>query len=187
MNDVEIKSLLNRAKAYANSKRFAQHSDDFAQEVYIAYARGRKATLARLFIDFLRKEYGRTGTVGGSAKSHARLNGLSFDTPKKQGDNEVNLSDIIASPGGEPDAFGSDWRSKVLFTGRKALIADLYLDHEWTEKKIGELLGVTEAAISIQIRIIKKEIEKAALLDERLDIYNDDSEYSKLNINWITL
>ena len=187
MNDVEIKSLLNRAKAYANSKRFAQHSDDFAQEVYIAYARGRKATIEQLFVDFLRKEYGDTRSLGGSTKSHARLNGLSFDTPKKQGDNEVNLSDIIASPGGEPDAFGSDWSSKILFTGRIELIASLYLEHNWLQDEIGDLLGVSGSRISQFLKKIKKEIEKAAIFEERFDIYKDDSEYSKLSINWITI
>lgn len=49
------------------------------------------------------------------------------------------------------------------------------------------MYGVTEARISQLLKPVKREIERAMIVAETADIYRDDKEYSKLEINWITL
>jgi predicted transcriptional regulator len=67
------------------------------------------------------------------------------------------------------------------------VIASLFFDHDMRNKDISEIFGVTEAAVSQAIRTVGKEIEKAALLSEKLSEYQDDPDYSKLCVDWITI
>lgn len=68
------KILARLAKKYAYEKGYGHLADDFSQEFLIAFWQKKKCTLAQLFVDFIRQEYGRTGiygTPGSVAKSHA--------------------------------------------------------------------------------------------------------------------
>lgn len=52
---------------------------------------------------------------------------------------------------------------------------------------VAKSLGVTESRVSQLLRPIKKAIEDAAILSEVMDDYRDDPEFSKLEVEWITI
>lgn len=174
------------AKAYAVKRGHGSIAEDFAAQVVIDLIEGRPDNLDWLLTDFLRQEYGDTRSISGSAKSACRLSGRSLDQPANP-ESSMCLAECIGSP--EPDAapVGSNWRSRVVFFGKQALLASLYFDHEMNQKTIANMLGVSEARVGELLRPIKNKIENAAIMSEKYDVYRDDREYSKLEISWITL
>jgi DNA-directed RNA polymerase specialized sigma subunit len=67
------------------------------------------------------------------------------------------------------------------------MICQLYFDAEMVMADIGEMLDITESRVSQRLLIVKKEIEKVSPLSEKLSEYQDDPEYSKLCVDWITI
>ena len=55
------------------------------------------------------------------------------------------------------------------------------------EHEIAEILGITDSRVSQVLKPIKKQIQDAAIIETVADIYRDDKEYSKLEIEWIRL
>lgn len=56
-----------------------------------------------------------------------------------------------------------------------------------TELEIADILGITESRVSQIMRGVERAVGAAAVLSEVASHYNDDPEYSKLEIRWITL
>lgn len=174
------------AKEYAVKRGHGTIAEDFAAQVVIDLIEGRPDNLDWLLTDFLRREYGNTRSLSGSAKSDARISGRSLDQPAGP-EGSMCLAECIGSPEPDPDPVGSDWRSQVVLFGRAAIMAELHFDHEFDQRDIADMYGVTEARISQLLKPVKREIERAMIVAETADIYRDDKEYSKLEINWITL
>lgn len=188
MENHELIKLWERACNLAKRKGFSQCADDFAQEVAIKAFTSGFINLEWCFVDYLRKEYGRTGTPGGNARSIAMRTSKSLDAPQ-HGDDGLSLHECIGGNEPEPGCFGADWRSFVGIRGgrRKDLIYELVFDCGFTAVEAGAMLGISESRVSQLMRPIKAEIQRAAIRAEVLAEYHDDPEYSKLAIQWITL
>lgn len=77
--------LQTLAKHLARRRGFKHLGDDFAQVYCLNVWRGSRQPLRLQFIDFLRKEYGRTDKYayeGDLKKSHARLNQVLYEETK---------------------------------------------------------------------------------------------------------
>lgn len=58
-SDESLKQLWTIARNYARRKGFANHAEDFAQECVMGRVNGRTTTIGNLFVDYLRKNFGR--------------------------------------------------------------------------------------------------------------------------------
>jgi len=184
----EIKKLLAAARCYAVSQRKPDLADDFAQEAYLAYARGRKATLEQLFIDLLRKEYGDTRPSRAGAGPRGRARFVSLDQPPAPGDDGLLLHERLGRPGGDPEPERLTRGSGIYLVGRDALIHQAAFEEEMPRREIAAQLGITESRVSQIIKArIKPAIERAYVLQEAWDLYHDDPDYSKLQVGWMKL
>jgi len=182
----DIEKLLSIARSHAKKRGYESIADDFAQEVYIEYAGGRKTTIKNLFIDFLREQYGSTRHPSGRARIAAVRTQVSLDAPAGDGIDALKHEFI----GGAPDDSGpkrDPRRYDVDFRGREYLIYKLCVLDELSQDEVGEGFGLDPSRISQLLSNVKKEIVAKALIDECYDFYKDDPEYSKLSIDWITL
>lgn len=185
--DSEIRKFIRRAKSYVYKRGRHELADDFSQEAVIALITGRKATIPQLYVDFLRKEYGDLRSPHGRARSSSLLYGTSLDQPASE-DDATLLHELVPSHGGDSGPVGIDWRHRVTFRGRDALIAELRYDEGMSEKDIADILGVTESRVCQIIgRRINPQIESAVLLAERLALFHDDPEASRLLVDWIKI
>jgi len=134
------------AKLHAIRKGFDRDAEDFAQEVCLAYVRGRKATISQLFTDYLRQWYGDTRTLGGRIRSRATL--FYENEPER-------CSDGMLGPDGD------NWQCVVGFLkgSDKCIIT---LKYKWglSEAEIGNCFGVTESRICQRIKGIQGRIRK---------------------------
>lgn len=187
MQESDIKKYQEKCRVHARRQGYSELADDFAQEAIIQKAiANRKTTIRNLFIDFLRKEYGDTRTPGGRARSSAMRYGPSLDQ-KAPGDDATLLHELVASPGRDPETFGSAWRDAVAFRGRDAVIAELLLDQDASNESVASYFGVSPSRISQLMRRIKKEIESSVMFREVLPEYKSDQDASVLFVDWINI
>lgn len=208
MTNDEIKTLLMKARQHAIRYGYQEDADDFAQEAFIAIARGREPNLYHLFGDYLRKNFGDTRVRGNSAHKLRRHNRLSIDSFGEEdgGQNDRLQFELSqrANPGGSgllPESLRPDWRSRVFFEngrnrrrrrtdGRCSISGELVfelIEDGLSQLEISEICGVTEGRISQLMRDIREKTNQALTLAEVWDTYIDDSEYSKLQIDWIAI
>lgn len=189
--DYELRQYMEMARRVAKRSRYGHLADDFAQEAALRLIeKGRPTNLKTAFIDFLRAEYGRTGLhsrPGERAKAAARHSQVSLDTPVNGEPNSSTYHDVIASPGRDPEPFGGNWRDRVSFRGRDAIVFELRYEYEMSEADIGKYIGFDQRTVSRILKSINKEIQSAAIREEVEAYYRDDPEYSKLEIEWIRL
>lgn len=181
-----IRQFQFECKQHARRRRYPQEADDFAQEAAIAFVRGRKATIEQLFIDYLRARHGDARARGYCPGPGAKNREISLDERKADTDG-LSLLDTIAASGHDPRPEPYDWRSRANLSLRDEVICQLYFDDEIVLAEIGEMLGITESMVSQRLKRVKKEIESVVLLSEKMAEYKDDSQVSKLEVNWITL
>lgn len=139
----ELIGLRNRAKKLAKSKGMSDCADDFAQEAYLALARGRKAQLRELWVDFLRGTFGDNRSL----KSIKRI---------------IQYEDVL------PEVeFYSDSEEGVLWdsvlnnlSAEERLPIVLYFQWGLTLKEIGYTIGVSEGRVSQQMTAIMKNLKK---------------------------
>lgn len=187
MANEQIRKYQKRCIQHAKRQGYTQLADDFAQESAIKkFVSDRKATIAQLFVDFLRKEYGDTRSPGGRARSSARRFGPSLDQPSSD-DGATLLHELVASPGGDPEPFGSSWRDAVTFRWRDAVIAELILDGDVSNESVASYFGVSSSRISQVMKRVKKEIESSVMFQEVLPEYKSDEDTSVLFVDWIQL
>ena len=185
MDQSKILKAMEFAKYYAASKGYGKDAEDFSQEVFIAYAEGRKATIEQLFIDYLRKFYGDTRSAGGLAKSFERHVSRSIDESEAIYKLCESQSDRIDHSPSEHS--GPDRRIRACLNRQQLLVYDLLVFEELNVKEIGELLGLTGGRISQIIATIKPIFKNCKIIDEHLDYYLADKEASKLIVDWITI
>lgn len=183
----QSRKLVERAKRFARSRGHAQDADDFAQEAWIALARGRKASLEQLLSDYLRQEYGCTGARSGSGKSSkgAIRRATSLDAPL--GDEDArSLHDSLASPGADPGSLGLDWRHGANLGAREERILEL-VGEGWDQGDIADIFGFTASRVCQIVGVARSKLERAGVMNEAYDLYRLDPEASVLVVEWITL
>ena len=177
----EVKKYYGRAKAAACAHCRPELSDDFAQEMFVCFLEhpDRHATIDQLFIDYLRKHFGRRNIDG---KPSYKFKGIQ---------NTVSLSEVV--PGSSGFRYGdliADTREpfkswdvfelcKRLLSKREwKFIEETYVNGE-TQKKAGELLGwdVTESRYSQFHQKIIKKLRKAG---DMKDYMKDEGKGIKL-------
>jgi predicted transcriptional regulator len=58
---------------------------------------------------------------------------------------------------------------------------------EYSSAITAELFGISEARVSHILKSLRAKTDKALVIDKAWDRYQDDKEYSKLEIDWITI
>lgn len=191
IENYEYRQIISQARALAKKWGHGDIADDFAQEAALKLFTHGKVYLETCLIDFLRSEYGRTGSPSGDRRILARSRTTSLDAPAHAdvggaaGEGRQLLHECIASPPGDPEPIGSAWRAHVAFRGTALTVADLWLDRELDQESIAAVLGVTPSRISQISRAVEREVERAAVLAEALAIYHDDKDASLLEVDWI--
>ncbi len=186
MTNEEIKSLWAKAACYARSKGLHNDAEDFAQEACIAYVRRGNIRLSSLFIDYLRQQYGRSSKRGYTPKFYERLRYTSINEPTED-EPRTPFYQPTGDIGRQPESERSDWRTRIDLQGNESIIFDLVVMKGWDRRFLAETCGVHESTISLQMREIELKTKDAILIQDTWDRYHDDKEYSKLEIDWITI
>lgn len=187
MDENEVLKLMERARSVARKRGYTELADDFAQEVFISHARGWHQTIDQALSDFVRREHGNTRTPGGLARRLAKTRTVSLDEPIGEEEGGTLLHECIPGAESDPDAKLDHGRSAELFTGTEAVLYDrIYLEEE-SQKEVAESMGVTQGRVSQLLKPIKTYIQHQAVMAEVWDRYQNDPEYSKIQIDWIRL
>lgn len=173
MTDDEVKKFQKRARYVAIKRGFSELADDFAQEIFITFLENpeRGATVDQLFIDYLRRTYGRPGKPGGDARIQAERFTDEFD------DSTITCDD--------PEPEFERGRYSFLFGDKQAEIYEAYFVNEMTEKWIAERLGVTESCVSQKLSEMKKKIIEQVELEDLWERFKTEPEFTRLEIQWI--
>lgn len=142
ISSTEAKRLWERARYAAGKFGFAEHSEDFAQDVLLKFSegRGRHQTIDQAVIDAIRTRFGRPGLPG-----HAQRHALESAVPIDFEDGEPTIRAAVRGPQGDGIDFerllrGLDARTREIF--------ELRFGEGWTQLEIGQRLGITESRVN---------------------------------------
>lgn len=176
----EIAEFQERTRKFACCRGREKDKDDFAQEAAIAFISREHVNIDWALTDYLRKIYGEIRRKSG--KLRASESNVSLDQPLDL-DSESTLGDTIPAPEIQTEA---PYDSEIVHANlTNHIVAKLYEDMSPAE--VGEVFGVSESRISQRMKVVKAERAKVATIQHIFDIYKDDKEYSKLEINWIRI
>ena len=175
MSDAEIRKYQKRARYVANKKGYSQLADDFAQEIFVEFLESpnRGATVDQLFIDYLRKQYGRTGIPGGDARSFAIRTAQDLSAARH----------IAADPGEQPE----NRRIDHLFGVKQAYLYQAYFIEQRSEASIGQDMGITESRVCQLIKPIKKKIQDEYIRTTGMERMEWDESFLSFKIDWVVL
>jgi DNA-directed RNA polymerase specialized sigma24 family protein len=132
------------AKTYGFSDEYAE---DFAQFALLYISKGRKATVAQLWVDFLRHEFGKKNEEHHEAKLAEKLGYLEMTNIREDFSRyEPTLSSV-----------GKECQSKL--HGIERAVFTL-LCYGFTLEEIGDMFGVTEGRIGQHMMEIKKKLRE---------------------------
>lgn len=148
---MDYERLFKRAKAFACRRGLECDSEDFAQEFCIQAFEHGKVRIDWVFADYLRENYGRTGTPGGDARAIGRARTVSLDAPinSSKEDSELLLS-VVGDTQNSPDReleLRDLLRTLNPRTEREWFLVESTLAG-YTNKQIADELGVTESRVS---------------------------------------
>jgi RNA polymerase sigma factor (sigma-70 family) len=185
----QFESISRAAKATARKGGYGHLADDFAQEACIALARGRKASIDQLFVDFLRTEYGRTGvysTPGGRAKAAARHGSVEFNT-------ELHQRSTLDTPDAGLDGACGDQEFERLFRIARVVLDEFELavfeaayGQLKPQAEIGEQIGVSASRVSQILAASRAEIRDEVDSADMLALLQDDAPL-ELEVLWIAV
>jgi predicted DNA-binding protein YlxM (UPF0122 family) len=187
MTQEEILKFQKRAKHVAIKRGYPECAEDFAQEIFIAFARGWHSTIDQLFIEYLRSEYGNSRTRRGHERRLAKGRTISLDSPIGEEESGTHYHDIIGNPEPDPRDVEVNRGYAFLFTGREAYIYESYFNEQLSEKRIADELSLTESRICQILGSMKKRIKEQAELEQGLERIEWDENYTKLKVDWIKL
>lgn len=98
LSNEEILKFQKRARYVAAKRGYPELADDFAQEIFIAFARGWRSTVEQLFSSYLRGEHGDTRTQCGLERRRAKARTVSLDQPIDEEEGGTNYHDLIGDP-----------------------------------------------------------------------------------------
>lgn len=140
MEATAIEKYQRRAKSFARSWGYANEADDFAQEALITKLTGRSARLEHLFIDYLRKHYGRTGIRGLSLRPRI----------------DQELSDFSGNVvGGDSRDSEISWGDLRALTPLQSEVLKLLTTSDMSQAEIAKKLSVSPQRVN---SILRKEI-----------------------------
>lgn len=189
MTNEDIIKFQRRAKLVAAKKGYSELADDFAQEVLLEFIENpdRRSTIDQMFIDYLRRMYGDARTISGTTRSRAEHSRISIDVCGNENEGEIGSHERIAAIETDSESERTVQECSHLFTGREAEIYEAYFVKERTEKDIGASMQITDSRVSQLIKHMKKEIENYYVLRDGLERMEWDTEYLKVQVDWIKL
>lgn len=183
----EIHQFQKRAMYVAKKNGHAEHAEDFAQEVLLAFTKGRAATIDQLFVDYLRRHLGDSRTPGGRAQQVARGGTVSLDEQVSEGGRSLLRHELIGSPERAAPGVGDRGRAAHLFAGVEADIYQLAFVEELPLSEIGALLGVSESRVCQRVKEMQKRIRDHFLSSRLLERYRDDPSFGVLEVQWLAM
>jgi DNA-directed RNA polymerase specialized sigma24 family protein len=187
MTNEEILKFQKRARYVAAKRGYPELADDFAQEIFIAFARGWHATVEQLFSSYLRDEHGDPRTICGSERRRAKARTISLDAPIGEEEDGTNYHDLIGYSDAEPGNLEGNRRIPFALTTAQAVLYELYFIEGYNQSEIARHRGITQARIWQLLRLIKLELEHQQILSECWERYLDEPGFSEFLVDWITL
>ena len=178
MDNAQLKKLRGIAVGYATRKGFANEADDFAQEYIIKMWSGRKASIAQVFVDYLRARYGGTRSVGGAARSHSlhRMQELNTHDSKE-------LPAAIGHSGGDDGSFRQALdRAKATLSHQELTVTQMLLE-DVSQQEIADFMGVDGTRVNQLVKSARKKIEKA----QKAQALKDEVVWIEMEVDWIKL
>ncbi|NCY20676.1 hypothetical protein EBX31_01810 [bacterium] len=189
-----------KASCRVVAKRFGypEEADDFFSQVCVWFCSGvgAKSSFDHLFIDYLRKNYGRTGAGGRNERSrHHRFNGLLAPDGSlaRREDGETGITpDLLVSP--EPDDSGgasgglrNAWQFAFLFGGREAEVFERHVLGGEDLIAIADDLGITGGRMSQVLGAMKKKMARLVDFKEAMERLEWDEGFGSYEVEWIRL
>lgn len=161
LSNEEIRKFTERAHYVASKFGRSDLAEDFTQEMFLAFAEGRHgATVDQLFIDYLRKTFGRSGTSGGEQRKLIAARTFSLDEPVGDHPDSPLGHDLVGDPRGDLELGREYGRIVGLLAGRDRELVELYYSEGWTLKEIAEKYGVTESRMSHKLSWILSKLRE---------------------------
>lgn len=193
MTPADVERFQKRARVIARERGHPELAEDFAQQIFIAFARGWRSTLDQLFVDFLRDEFGSSRTPSGRARAASRASTFSLDETSGPGENAPLFHDLIASPERHKDAASelhdrlAELRCGDLFDGLEAEFYELHFLDQLSQIEIANRFGLTESRVCQVLGPMRRRIREHAELEEIRDRIENDDSFGTLEVQWITL
>lgn len=182
----EIKQFQKRAMYVARKRGRPELAEDFAQEIFVAFARGRRATIEQLFVDFLRQHQGDSRTPGGRAMQVARARAVSLDEPCEDG-GQVLRHELVGRPERGPDDLLDHLGCSGLFEGEDVQLYRLHFIEQRQNTDIADLYGVSESRISQRVNRMRERIRQELQFRQVWERFKDDSSFGQLEVQWLTM
>ncbi len=186
LTEKQIKNFQKRAKYVAIRRGYPELADDFAGQIFVYFFEktDRGATVDQLFIDFLRKTYGRPGTPGGDTRVNAEHNAIRLD----QEDETGSLPhEYIGCAERDPEPQFRDGDFAHCFRGREAEIYERYFVNNEAEQAIAESFGVSPSRVSQMIGRMRERIRGEAIFQEGRERLEWDEYFLQFSIEWAVI
>ncbi len=192
LNKDEIEQFRKRARYVARKRGHPQLAEDFAQEIFVAFARGRRATLDQLFIDFLRKYQGDSGTDRGRARQDARARAVSLDEPAGPESGGMLRHELVGGAGGDPESRLDHLGASHLFGGVEAQVYQLHFVEQLPLGECALALGVSASRVSQLVGRMRETIRDDRRFKVLWERYLEESGFGvsdlqSLEVAWVKM
>lgn len=181
----DITQFQKRAIYVAKKNGRPELAEDFAQEVLLAITQGRRATIDQLFVDYLRSQFGRSGTPGGRARQMAASRTVSLDEEVGEEGSTVLHHELVGRPGGDLPDLEHHGGSAFLFGGVEATIYQVVFLEERPLIEAAEVLGVTQSRVSQRVNSMRRRIQEHFLTQRLFERYRDEDSFGVLEVEWL--
>lgn len=189
----EITQFQKRARHVARKRGYPELAEDFAQEIFVAFGRGRRATIDQLFIDFLRQNKADPRTPGGRARQSANGRTDSLDESPSERPGGVLRHELVGGAGGDPESLLDHLGASHLFGGIEAQVYQLHFVEQLPKREIAEALLVSPSRISQITSEMAETIRDVRRFNHMMERYRDDRssfgalELQGLEVEWVKI